>query len=208
MNTDTTSSPKLLDQVRERLRLKHYSIKTEHQYVQWVRRVILFHQKHHPAEMGVVEVEAFLTYLAVEEQVVAVTQNQALSALLFLYREMSGVDLPWLDNVVRAKRPARLPVVLTRREVAAALDRMQGIHGLMASAARYQDALPRSCNACPYAFPWNRGRRTLSAYAWTCWYARTLMSSDTLSATQLFKSGFQPVEESAGSMVKRSGFAC
>jgi integron integrase len=132
MITDTTSPPKLLDQVRERLRLKHYSIRTETQYVQWVRRFIIFHQKRHPAEMGAVEVEAFLTYLAVEAQVAAATQNQALSALLFLYREVLGVDLPWLENVVRAKRPARLPVVLTRREVAAVLDRMQGTHGLMA----------------------------------------------------------------------------
>ena len=132
MTTNTPSSPKLLDQVRERLRLKHYSIRTEHQYVQWARRFILFHQKRHPAEMGAAEVEAFLTYLAVKEQVAAATQNQALSALLFLYREVLGVNLPWLDSVVRAKRPARLPVVLTRREVAAVLDHMQGTHGLMA----------------------------------------------------------------------------
>ncbi|GHU36637.1 integron integrase [Betaproteobacteria bacterium] len=132
MTADTTSPPKLLDQVRERLRLKHYSIRTEHQYVQWARRFILFHQKRHPAEMGAAEVEAFLTHLAVQGNVAAATQNQALSALLFLYREVLGVDLPWLENVVRAKRPARLPVVLTRREVAAVLDRIQGTHGLMA----------------------------------------------------------------------------
>ncbi|MDR1887842.1 MAG: integron integrase [Zoogloeaceae bacterium] len=132
MTTNTTPPPKLLDQVRERLRLMHYSIRTEQQYVQWVRRFILFHHKRHPVEMGAAEVEAFLTHLAVEEQVAAATQNQALSALLFLYREVLGVDLPWLQNVVRAKRPARLPVVLTRREVAAVLDRMQGTHGLMA----------------------------------------------------------------------------
>ena len=132
MPVATTQSPKLLDQVRERLRLKHYSIRTEHQYVQWARRFILFHHKRHPADMGAVEVEAFLTYLAVEGHVAAATQNQALSALLFLYREVLGVNLPWLENVVRVKRPARLPVVLTRREVAAVLDRMQGTHGLMA----------------------------------------------------------------------------
>ncbi|GHU04566.1 integron integrase [Betaproteobacteria bacterium] len=132
MDTNTPPTPKLLDQVRERLRLKHYSIRTEHQYVQWARRFILFHRKRHPVEMGAVEVEAFLTHLAVQENVAAATQNQALSALLFLYREVLGVDLPWLENVVRAKRPARLPVVLTRREVAAVLDRIQGTHGLMA----------------------------------------------------------------------------
>ena len=124
--------PKLLDQVRDRLRLKHYSIRTETQYVQWVRRFIIFHDKRHPREMGVREVEAFLTHLAVDGNVAAATQNQALSALLFLYREVLEIDLPWLDNVVRAKRPARLPVVLTRNEVTALLGRMEGTHGLMA----------------------------------------------------------------------------
>lgn len=124
--------PKLLDQVRERLRLKHYSIRTEQQYVQWARRFILFHDKRHPRELGAAEVEAFLTHLAVEGNVAAATQNQALSALLFLYREVLEINLPWLDNVVRAKRPARLPVVLTRQEVTAVLDRMSGTYGLLA----------------------------------------------------------------------------
>lgn len=124
--------PRLLDRVRERLRLKHYSIRTEHQYVQWVRRFILFHGKRHPAEMGAKEVEAFLTHLAVQGQVAAATQNQALSALLFLYREVLGQDLPWLDQVVRAKRPARLPVVLSRQEVGRVLEHMDGVYGLMA----------------------------------------------------------------------------
>ncbi|MDP2752498.1 MAG: integron integrase [Rhodocyclaceae bacterium] len=125
-------APKLLDQVRDRLRLKHYSIRTETQYVQWIRRFILFHGKRHPSNMGAVEVEAFLTHLAVEGKVAAATQNQALSALLFLYREVLGVDLPWLDKVVRAKTPQRLPVVLTRQEVTAVLDGMSAVHGLMA----------------------------------------------------------------------------
>lgn len=124
--------PRLLDQLRGRLRLKHYSIRTEVQYVQWVRRFILFHDKRHPQEMGAGEVEAFLTYLAVSGKVAPSTQNQALSALLFLYREVLEVDLPWLDNMVRAKRPARLPVVLTVQEVQAVLERMEGTHGLMA----------------------------------------------------------------------------
>lgn len=128
----TPQPPKLLDQVRDRLRLKHYSIRTETQYLQWIRRFILFHDKRHPKEMGSSEVEAFLTHLAVEGSVAASTQNQALSALLFLYREVLGINLPWLDGVVRAKRPQRLPVVLTRSEVTGVLDRMHGLHGMMA----------------------------------------------------------------------------
>lgn len=132
----TPHPPKLLDQVRDRLRVKHYSIRTETQYLQWIRRFILFHDKRHPKEMGAVEVEveveAFLTHLAVEGRVAASTQNQALSALLFLYREVLGINLPWLDGVVRAKQPQRLPVVLTRQEVAGVLDRMNGLHGMMA----------------------------------------------------------------------------
>lgn len=125
------NAPKLLDLLRDRLRLKHYSIRTETQYVQWVRRFILFHGKRHPQEMGAKEVEAFLTHLAVEGRVAAATQNQALSALLFLYRELLHINLPWLDEVVLAKRPARLPVVLTREEVQAVLGRTEGTYGLM-----------------------------------------------------------------------------
>lgn len=125
--------PKLLDLMRERIRVKHYSIRTETQYVQWAKRFILFHNKRHPQEMGADEVEAFLTHLAVDGQVSASTQNQALSALLFLYKEVLAMDLPWLNNVVRAKQPQRLPVVLTRSEVREVLARMQGVHGLMAN---------------------------------------------------------------------------
>ena len=125
------NAPKLLDLLRDRLRLKHYSIRTETQYVQWVRRFILFHGKRHPQEMGAKEVEAFLTHLAVEGRVAAATQNQALSALLFLYRELLHINLPWLDEVVRVKRPARLPVVLTREEVQSVLGRTEGTYGLM-----------------------------------------------------------------------------
>ena len=124
--------PKLLDQVRDRLRVKHYSLRTEKQYLNWIRRFILFHGKRHPKEMGATEVEAFLTHLAVDGNVAAATQNQALSALLFLYREVLAINLPWLDNVVRAKRPTRLPVVLTRQEVTAVLDRMNGTYALLA----------------------------------------------------------------------------
>lgn len=99
------------------LRTQHYSIRTEQAYVDWARRFILFHKKRHPQEMGASEVEAFLSYLAVERQVSASTQNQAKAALLYLYKQVLGVDLPWLDEVVQAKRPQRLPVVLTPSEV-------------------------------------------------------------------------------------------
>jgi integron integrase len=131
--TPSTPPPKLLDQVRDRLRVKHYSIRTETQYLQWIKRFILFHGKRHPSEMNAAEVEAFLTHLAVEGQVSASTQNQALSAILFLYKEVLAINLPWLDNVVRAKRPQRLPVVLTRSEVREVLARIPGIYGLMAN---------------------------------------------------------------------------
>ncbi|MDP1770643.1 MAG: integron integrase [Methylobacter sp.] len=130
---NTNTPPKLLDQVRDRIRVKHYSIRTETQYVQWIKRFILFHGKRHPQEMGAAEVEAFLTHLAVDGQVSASTQNQALSALLFLYKEVLAIDLPWLGNVVRAKQPKRLPVVLTRSEVRDVLVRMNGVYGLMAN---------------------------------------------------------------------------
>ena len=130
---NTNTPPKLLDQVRDRIRVKHYSIRTEKLYVQWIKRFILFHGKRHPQEMGAAEVEAFLTHLAVAGMVSASTQNQALSALLFLYKEVLLIDLPWLDNVVRAKQSQRLPSVLTRTEVRSVLTRMNGIHGLMAN---------------------------------------------------------------------------
>lgn len=111
--------PKLLDLVRDRLRLKHYSIRTEGAYLGWIRRFILFHDKKHPVSMGKAEVEAFLTSLAVERNVAAATQAQALSAILFLYQEVLGQVLPWLDDVTRAKKPVRLPSVLTQAETAA-----------------------------------------------------------------------------------------
>lgn len=125
INADTHDSssrpPKLLDQLRDRIRLKHYSLRTEQAYVQWVKRYIFFHGKRHPAETGKTEIEAFLTSLAVERNVTASTQSQALSALLFLYREILKVDLPWLSEVTRAKKPTRLPTVLTQEEVRALL---------------------------------------------------------------------------------------
>ena len=131
--TASPPPPKLLDQVRERLRLKHYSIRTEQAYVDWIKRFIWFHGKSHPKNMGAAEVEAFLTHLAVKGKVSASTQNQAKSALLFLYREVLEQKLPWLDKVTQAKTPTRLPVVLTVTEVQAVLKRLSGTHGLIAS---------------------------------------------------------------------------
>lgn len=130
--SDTPQPPRLLDQVRERLRVKHYSIRTETQYIHWIKRFILFHGKRHPKDMGAPEIETYLTHLAVAGNVAAATQNQALSAILFLYREVLGLDLPWMANITRAKRPKRLPVVLTRSEVQRLLDQMEGTYGLMA----------------------------------------------------------------------------
>ena len=124
--------PRFLDRVRAGLRSRHYSRRTEEAYVAWIRRYILFNGKRHPAEMGAPEVTRFLSSLAVDANVAASTQNQALSALLFLYRDVLELDLPWLDDVVRAKRPQRLPIVLTRDEVRAVLQRLDGVPRLMA----------------------------------------------------------------------------
>lgn len=127
------SKPRLLDEVRRCLRLKHYSLRTEQAYVGWIRRFILFSDRRHPRAMGGPEIEAFLSSLAVRGQVAASTQNQALSALLFLYREVLVVELPWLDGVVRAKRPQRVPTVLSREEVQRLLACMDGRPWLLAS---------------------------------------------------------------------------
>jgi integron integrase len=125
--------PRLLDRLREAIRVRHYSIRTEDAYVDWARRYILFHGKRHPAEMGRPEVTEFLTYLACERSVAASTQSQARSALLFLYKEVLGVALPWLDELVVAKASRRLPVALTAREVQALLQELNGTMGLLAS---------------------------------------------------------------------------
>jgi integron integrase len=124
--------PRLLDRVRQALETRHYSRRTEKAYVGWIRRYILFHCKRHPREMGAPEVTQFLTALAVERKVAASTQNQALGALLFLYREVLQQDLPWLDDLVRARRPQHLPVVMTRDEVRAVLQRLHDVPRLMA----------------------------------------------------------------------------
>lgn len=125
--------PRLLDQVRGKIRLKHYSIRTEQAYVDWIKRFVLHFDKRHPSQMGAAEVEAFLTYLAVQGKVASSTQNQAKAALLFLYREVLEQELPWLDNIQQAKAPKRLPVVLTEAEVQMVLSRLEGTHWLVAA---------------------------------------------------------------------------
>lgn len=131
----STPSPprRLLDQVRDAVRMRHYSYRTEQAYVGWIRRFVLFNDKRHPAELGQAEVTRFLSALAVQGGVSASTQNQALAALLFLYREVLHAEVGWLDHLVRAKRPARLPVVLTRAEVEALLAGMHGVAWIMAT---------------------------------------------------------------------------
>lgn len=123
-------TPRLLDLVRARIRFKHYSLRTEQAYVDWIRRYIRFNRNRHPSDLGHEAVVAFLTYLATDLNVAASTQNQAQSALLFLYREVLELDLPLLDGVARAKAAMRLPVVLTREEVARLLGALRGVQRL------------------------------------------------------------------------------
>ncbi|MBP1628560.1 MAG: integron integrase [Holophagaceae bacterium] len=124
--------PRLLDQLRDCIRVRHYSLRTEDAYVDWARRFILFHGKRHPREMGAPEVQAFLTHLAVERRVSASTQNQAKAALVFLYGQVLGVQLPWLSEVVMAKAAPRLPVVLSIGEVCQIFDQLEGVMALVA----------------------------------------------------------------------------
>ena len=126
------AKPKLLDVVRDRIRAKHYSYRTEQQYLAWIRRFILYNDKRHPRDMSAPEIERFLTHLAVERRVSASTQNQALAAVLFLYRDVLEIELPWLQNIVRARMPQRVPVVLPRREVQALLAELDGQFHLVA----------------------------------------------------------------------------
>ncbi len=123
--------PRLLDQMRQVIRVKHYSLRTEKTYVAWAARFIRWSGMRHPSEMGAAEVEAFLSMLANQRDVAASTQNQALAALLFLYKQVLGIDLPWLDGITRAKKPARLPVVMSQPEVAAVLGNTTGVNGLV-----------------------------------------------------------------------------
>ncbi len=123
---------RLLGEMRDLLRRKHYSIRTEQAYLDWAKRYILFHGKRHPDEMGGPEIAAFLTHLAVQRQVAASTQNQALNALVFLYKQLLGLEDLQLGNVTPAKRPQRLPTVFDRSEVARLIGHMEGVHRLVA----------------------------------------------------------------------------
>ena len=125
---DHSCPPRLLDRVRDCIRLKHYSLRTEQAYLVGIKRFIPFHGKRLPDAMAAAEVEAFLTHLAVKQRVAASTQNQAKSALLFMCKHVLGVELPWLDGVEQAKTPGRLPVVLTPGEVSRVLGRLHGTH--------------------------------------------------------------------------------
>jgi integron integrase len=124
---------RLLEQVREAVRTRHYSLRTEEAYIRWVREYILFCGKRHPAELGAREVSAFISHLAVGRKVAASTQTQALSALLFLYREVLSLPIGWVDDVERAKKPKRLPVVFIREEARAVLGHLREEAWLMAS---------------------------------------------------------------------------
>jgi integron integrase len=126
-----TAAPKLLDRVRWHLRVKHYSLRTEQSYIHWIRRFILFHHKRHPDEMGEKEIAAFLTHLAVDLTVAASTQNQALSALLFLYQQVLERKLDFMDKIERVTRPPKIPVVFTRNEARTVLDQLRGSYQLM-----------------------------------------------------------------------------
>lgn len=132
-NNDTPPKPRLLEQVRDVLRYRHYSYRTEQSYIHWIKRYIYFHNKKHPRDMGADEIVEYLTHLAVKRKVSPSTQNQALSALLFLYKQVLKVDLPWLDNIKRAKRKKYIPVVFTRNEVKQLLAQFEGTHWLIFS---------------------------------------------------------------------------
>jgi len=124
---------KLEELVRDEIRVRHYSYRTGVTYWKWIKRFILFYDKKHPSEMGEDEIQKFLSYLATERRISASSQNQALSALLFLYKNILKIELPWMDYIVRAKRPIRVPVVLTRTEVASVLKCLNGQYWLMAN---------------------------------------------------------------------------
>jgi integron integrase len=123
----------LFEVARERMRTRHMALRTEQTYLQWMRRFVKFHGRRHPRDLGPAEIEAFLTHLAVSAKVGASTQNQALQALLFLYRHVLGIELPWLDNVTRASRPKRLPIVLSAAEVRTVLSHLEGTSWLIAN---------------------------------------------------------------------------
>jgi site-specific recombinase XerD len=132
-NPGSRSALKLMDRVRHAIRARHYSHRTEEAYAHWIRRYIVFHGKTHPSQLGAAEVSTFLTWLAVERHVSASTQNQALSALLFLYKVVLGIDVGPLDQVARARLPVRVPVVLSREEVSRVLAQLRGTLWIIAA---------------------------------------------------------------------------
>src|SRR6266498_578718 len=128
----SAAKPRLLDQIRQAIRTRHYSPRTEETYVHWIKRFIFFHSKRHPAEMAETEIAQFLSNLAAESRVSASTQNQALNAVLFLYRQVLRKDIGYVNGVVRANRPKRLPTVLTRQEVRFIFGNLDGVEWIMA----------------------------------------------------------------------------
>ena len=149
----TPAKPKLLDQVRQAIRMRHYSPRTEETYVHWIKRFIFFHNKRHPAEMAEAEIARFLSNLAAESHVSASTQNQALNAVLFLYRHVLRKDIGYVNGVLRANRPKRLPTVLARQEVRSILGNLAGLEWIMIMllyGAPSTDGMPA---------PQNQGRR-------------------------------------------------
>jgi len=133
LSMSPSQPPRLLDQVRESIRLKHFSLKTEKAYIHYVRDFILYHNKRHPKDMGAAEIRAYLSHLAIDRNVAPSIQTVALSALLFLYRQVLQIDLPYIDDIERAKKPERLPVVFSRSEVKQILAHLDGIDHLIVS---------------------------------------------------------------------------
>jgi site-specific recombinase XerD len=173
-------NPPLLEPVRRSLRLRHYSIRTERAYLDWIRRFILFHHKRHPSGMGSDEIRQFLSHVAADRAVAAATQNQPLSALLYLYREVLGVELSYVESIERAKRPARVPVVLIREEANSILSHMHGTYRLMArllygSGQRLMECVRLRIKDVDF------GYRQVTVRAARCSQSRSSSSSDATS---------------------------
>ena len=167
-NKHVDGKPRLLDEVRAVARMRHLSIRTEQAYVSWIRRFIIFHQKRHPRDMGENEIRAFISDLAVNAGITASTQTVALSALLFLYRDVLKQDLPYVSNIERARKPKRLPVVFTRDEVKRILANLEGTHwlvgGLLTVRVRLMECLRLRVKDIDFSLPannpgWKRRKR-------------------------------------------------
>ena len=167
-----------MDQVRMSIRTRHYSLRTEQTYINWIRQFIVFNSKRHPAELGAPEVTNFLSYLAVNRKVAASTQNQALAAILFLYRHVLKQELPWLNDVTRAKRPTRVPLVFTREEVHALLEQLSHTNWLMASllygsGLRLKECLTLRVKDLDFQYRQITVRQGKSERFKSCWVTRT-----------------------------------